>query len=215
MIPLFARSVRDRATAAGVLFTDEQLEQLFRYWELLARWNRTMNLTSLPMNEYPDSTVDRLLIEPAIAARYFPADMSAWIDVGSGGGSPAIPLKIVRPAVPLTMVESRDRKAAFLREAIRELELDQTQVCVGRVEVVSATSGAAAADAITMRAVKLDDSILHAVAHLLRRSGMFLLFGSISTMAAETVQAATRLFIPQTSVLLPAADGRLFPLVRR
>ena len=48
------------------------------------------------------------------------------MDVGSGGGSPAIPLKLAAPAVALTMVEVKARKSAFLREAIRQLELDST-----------------------------------------------------------------------------------------
>ena len=56
------------------------------------------------------------------------ASDALWFDIGSGGGSPAIPLKLARPTLPLPMVESKTRKAVFLREAVRALGLARREV---------------------------------------------------------------------------------------
>ena len=121
-----------RAQKSGVFLPDELASKLVEYtYELLARWNRKINLTSL---EDPDQAIDRLLLEPVLAARHLPAPNVRIMDVGSGGGSPAIPLKLASPAARLTMVEVKARKSAFLREAIRVLELGDTTVETMRYE---------------------------------------------------------------------------------
>src|SRR6516164_7658019 len=112
-----------RSEKASVKVSEEAIEQLGRYFELLAKWNAKINLTALPLDPPTRETLDRLFVEPLAAARYFPRDPVAWFDLGSGGGSPAIPLKILHPEASLTMVEARVRKAAFLREAVRGLVL--------------------------------------------------------------------------------------------
>ena len=74
------------------MFLDESLaSSLVTYYELLARWNRKINLTSL---EDPDEAIDRLLLEPVIAARHLSPAVVNVMDVGSGGGSPALPLAL-------------------------------------------------------------------------------------------------------------------------
>ncbi len=80
-----------RASRAGVFLTDDLSEQLAVYYELLERWNRKINLTAL---DDPDLAIDRLLIEPVVASRYLPQGPITLMDVGSGGGSPALPLTL-------------------------------------------------------------------------------------------------------------------------
>ncbi len=109
------------------------LSPLEAYFRLLTQWNAQINLTSLPLNEPSDAAFDRLLVEPLAAARQIPDASQVWYDLGSGGGSPAIPLKIARPALKLTMIESKERKAAFLREAIRTVGLAGTIVLTERL----------------------------------------------------------------------------------
>jgi 16S rRNA (guanine527-N7)-methyltransferase len=94
--------------------------RLVTYFDLLFRWNQKINLTSLTNI---DEAIDRLLLEPVAAAREL-AHSPSIIDLGSGGGSPAIPLALALSAPRLVMVESRSRKAAFLREAVRELGMN-------------------------------------------------------------------------------------------
>jgi len=133
-----------------------------------------MNLTALPLEGPPDRTIDRLFIEPLAAARYVPMSPLTWVDVGSGGGSPAIPLKLLRPHAKLTMVESKARKVAFLREAVRTLALAGADVQSVRFEDLSA--GQAFANMITLRAVRVDDELLAACRSVLQLGGELFLF---------------------------------------
>lgn len=171
--------IAERAAAARVVVTSSEIDQLETYFDLLSRWSARMNLTSLPLQGLPDKTIDRLFIEPLAAARYVPKSPITWVDVGSGGGSPAIPLKVIRKQARLTMVESKGRKAAFLREAVRVLELSGTDVRNARFEALfEAVSPKIAADLVTIRAVRADDGLLAFCRLALRREGELLLFQS-------------------------------------
>ena len=86
----YRRRVTRRARKANIALSDEVADRLAGYLDLLTIWNRRINLTSL---EEPDTAVDRLVLEPMLAARFVPP-ASTVLDIGSGGGSPAIPLKI-------------------------------------------------------------------------------------------------------------------------
>ncbi len=155
-----------------------EFECLERYYQLLSRWNRRINLTSLSLADFPAATLDRLLVEPLVAASSLEDLPVSWFDLGSGGGSPAIPLKVMRPAVRLTMVESSSRKAAFLREAVHVVGLLDALVLDARVEALAQRVGARTVDVVTVRAVKIDEDLIAAVTHLLKLGGRLLLFGS-------------------------------------
>jgi 16S rRNA (guanine527-N7)-methyltransferase len=166
-----------RARRSKAPLTVPMLAPLEAYFRLLARWNATINLTALPLETPTDETFDRLLIEPLAASRQIPESGGVWFDLGSGGGSPAIPIKIARPALRLTMVESKGRKGAFLREVIRELELPGAEVTEARFEdLVARQEHSATADVITVRAVRTDDALFEVAGHLLKNSGRLLLF---------------------------------------
>jgi 16S rRNA (guanine527-N7)-methyltransferase len=154
------------------------LEPLETYFRLLAQWNVKINLTALPLDPPTDEAFDRLLVEPLAAARQIPTHTpSVWVDLGSGGGSPAIPIKIARPALRLTMIESKERKSAFLREAIRTVGLADVAVETDRFEVVSAQSAyAATTDIVTVRAVKADPELFETARRMLKPGGRLLLF---------------------------------------
>jgi 16S rRNA (guanine527-N7)-methyltransferase len=153
------------------------LEPLEAYFRLLTHWNATINLTALPLDNPTDETFDRLLVEPLAAARHIADVSNVWFDVGSGGGSPAIPLKLARPALRLTMVESKSRKAAFLREVVRRIHLPDVEVLNDRFEeVATRTDAVAATDLITVRAVKTDDALFATAGLMLKDGGRLLLF---------------------------------------
>jgi 16S rRNA (guanine527-N7)-methyltransferase len=154
------------------------LEPLEAYYRLLSQWNAKINLTALPLEAPTDETFDRLLVEPLGAARQIPTlTPSVWFDLGSGGGSPAIPLKIARPELRLTMIESKERKSAFLREAIRVLGLTNTLVETGRFEAAAARPQyCGTADIVTVRAVKADLELFETVRTMLKDGGRLLLF---------------------------------------
>jgi 16S rRNA (guanine527-N7)-methyltransferase len=156
----------------------EMLEPLESYFRLLTQWNAKINLTALPLDSPTDESFDRLLVEPLVASKQMPThNPGVWYDLGSGGGSPAIPLKIARPALRLTMIESRERKSAFLREAIRMLLLTDTEVANERFEDVAARAEyAGRGDVVTVRAVKADQALFEAAGRLLQDNGNLLLF---------------------------------------
>jgi 16S rRNA (guanine527-N7)-methyltransferase len=210
----FEEALRRRAADAGVELAVSHIDQLGAYYELLARWTRTINLTSLPLPGYPAHTIDRLVIEPLLAARFFRAEPPRWIDLGSGGGSPAIPLRVVRPGGSLEMVESRGRKASFLREAVRTLKLERTDVRTTRIEEFSAFSSAAETDLITMRAVKPTSAILHAAARLLKPGGRLFVFGALGVVELEDASVGDLGFPEVESVSLLEPEHRLFILTR-
>jgi len=82
------------------------------------------------------------------------------LDIGSGAGFPALPLKIWAPHIHLTLVESNHKKAAFLREVARALTLANINVITDRAEVLSARPGFPRADIVTLRAVEHFETIL-------------------------------------------------------
>jgi 16S rRNA (guanine527-N7)-methyltransferase len=178
--PHFEKKLAERAAVARVALTTSEMSQLEAYFALLKRWSARMNLTALPLDGLPNHTVDRLFIEPLAAARYVQKSPLDWIDIGSGGGSPAIPLKVLRKHARLTMVESKGRKAAFLREAVRTLELHGTDVQSVRFEELQRVG---AADLITIRAVRADAELLARCRGALRADGEILLFQSAPLVA--------------------------------
>ena len=145
------------------------------YWMLLERWNAKVNLTALPLPGAPSPSVDRLIIEPLLAVRLMPRAPMTWFDLGSGGGSPAIPIKIAIPEARLWMVESKSRKVAFLREVVRTLGLRSVDVLHDRVENV-AVRQPGVAECITVRALRLDQNLLKAARQLLSSSGRLVVF---------------------------------------
>jgi 16S rRNA (guanine527-N7)-methyltransferase len=163
-----------RAAKSGLFLPEELADRLLTYYELLARWNRKINLTSL---DDVDEAIDRLLLEPVLAARYLPAASIRIMDVGSGGGSPAIPLKLAAPLSALTMVEVKARKSAFLREAIRTLELTDSTVETTRYEELLARPELHEAfDLLSLRAVRVELRSLMTLQAFLKPGGTMFMF---------------------------------------
>jgi 16S rRNA (guanine527-N7)-methyltransferase len=169
-----ARLIR-RARRAHVELSPGLIPPLEEYFRLLGRWNAKINLTALPLQPTTDEAFDRLFIEPLRATSLIPDGSRRWFDLGSGGGSPAIPMKLARPHLTLVLVESKARKAAFLRETIRALKLPEAEVANCRFEELAAPTQEA--DLVTVRAVRPDSVLLGTAARLIRAGGRLLLFG--------------------------------------
>ena len=163
-----------RAAKADIPIPAPVADRLVVFLELLLRWNRKINLTAL---ENVDEAIDRLLLEPLAATRHVRASPGRLIDLGSGGGSPAIPLALALPEVDLTMVEIKARKAAFLREAVRVLELPRALVETVRFEELLDRNGHRGTYSLaSVRAVRMDPTTLRQVAEFLAPDGLALLF---------------------------------------
>jgi 16S rRNA (guanine(527)-N(7))-methyltransferase RsmG len=98
--------------------SEVQLEQLDRHYQSLTRWNDRLNLTRI---RDLDDCVRFHYCESLFLGRFLPPGSHRVVDIGSGGGFPGIPIAILRPECEVTLVESHQRKAVFLREATRDL----------------------------------------------------------------------------------------------
>lgn len=197
-----------RASKTGLTLPQGVIDNLNAYFELLRKWNRKVSLTSLPVEEAGDEALDRLLIEPVLATKYFPRADPFVLDIGSGGGSPAIPMKLAAPRISLRMVESKTRKAAFLREVVRTLALDDAVVDAVRFEELLARPALHdAVDVLTLRAVRVDRKILSGLQSFIRPGGLLFLFGTASPTPPQL--GAPHLITGGSHVLLNQWGSRL------
>lgn len=128
-----ARAALDRGLDGLALPLPAQArEKLLAYTALLAKWNRTYNLTAI---RNPEDMVTHHLLDSLAVIGHLPLGAGdALADVGSGGGLPGIPLAIARPEWRVTLNDASEKKAAFLRQASFELALPNVSVHEGRVE---------------------------------------------------------------------------------
>ena len=163
------------------------IEGLETYYQLLTKWNAKINLTAFRLTpEGDDDAIDRLLIEPVVAARYIPENARTLLDAGSGGGSPAIPLKLASRNLSLRMVEVKTRKAVFLREAVRALDLKDAEVETSRFEeLLPRAELHEALDLVSIRAVRIELRTLNTLQAFLRPGGKLLLFRGASQSDLE------------------------------
>jgi 16S rRNA (guanine527-N7)-methyltransferase len=114
---VFADLLRQRLTGI-VELSPGQVGTLEAHCRLLLRWNRTLNLTSI---KTMDEAVERHYCESLFLGKCLPPGAWRIADVGSGAGFPGFPVAVLRPDCLVTLIESHQRKAAFLREASRDL----------------------------------------------------------------------------------------------
>jgi 16S rRNA (guanine527-N7)-methyltransferase len=170
--------IRRRARVARAPLTPILLDGLEAYYELLTKWNAVVNLTAFRLEPGgEDQAIDRLLIEPLVAAKHLPDKATHLLDAGSGGGSPAIPVKLSCPRLALKMVEVKTRKAVFLREAVRVLALEQATVETARLEeLLGRPELHEAQDVVSVRALRIEPKLLMTLQAFLKPGGHLWLF---------------------------------------
>ncbi|CRG51897.1 16S rRNA (guanine(527)-N(7))-methyltransferase RsmG [Yersinia wautersii] len=116
-------------TVAGITLPDQQKHQLIGYVELLDKWNKAYNLTSVrdPLQMLVRHILDSIVVNPHLQG-------SRFIDVGTGPGLPGIPLAIVRPDAHFTLLDSLGKRVRFLRQVQHELGLNNIEPVQSRVE---------------------------------------------------------------------------------
>jgi 16S rRNA (guanine527-N7)-methyltransferase len=107
------------------------IDQLLAYLDLLAKWNKTYNLTAI---RDPLQAVSLHVLDSLSVLRELPEGRGELADIGSGGGLPGIPLAIAEPARRVTLNDANEKKGAFLRQAVIELGLRNAEVHIGRAE---------------------------------------------------------------------------------
>ena len=129
--PQHAQELSLGAEQLNVSLSEQQQEQLLQYLGLLIKWNKAYNLTAV---RNPYEMVSRHLLDSLSVVPYVEQYGDAWLDVGSGGGMPGVPLAILFPQRKFTLLDSNGKKTRFLTQVKLELKLDNLEVIRNRVE---------------------------------------------------------------------------------
>ncbi|HVO57030.1 MAG TPA: 16S rRNA (guanine(527)-N(7))-methyltransferase RsmG [Dongiaceae bacterium] len=142
------KAIQRAAGEFALVLNDRQVQQIQQYTRILLAWNDKVNLTAI---RDPLEILYRHFCESMFGASLLPVENCRLADVGSGGGFPGLPLKILRPELQLFLIESNVKKATFLAEVVRELGLSDTRVLVSRFEEL--TEEVAPLDVVCSRAL--------------------------------------------------------------
>jgi 16S rRNA (guanine527-N7)-methyltransferase len=190
-IDRFSQALRDHAGDFAVRLQDDDIASLSGYYSLLLKWNPRLHLVA-PCSAEEFAT--RHILESLLLLRHFPRDARV-VDVGSGAGLPIIPCLILRADLRATLIESSQRKAAFLREALRGLaKPESTRLIVDRFE----NSPVPHADFISCRALDRFQRVLPKLINWAPPSSTLLLF-------------AGRILANEIKDLFPSVDVERIP----
>ncbi len=185
-----------------------EIENLEILDELLEAWSARLDLVGF------DSWAERALryfAEP-LAARSWLGSARRALDVGSGGGSPALPLAVVSPQVSWTLVESRRKKARFLQDAIDALELEGAVVLADRYESVRSIGRF---DVVTLRGVRVDAKMRTSLLGELLPGGRLLWFSGRDRLENAKRELAGESGLRTTGPRLLVPDGGWLLVVER
>lgn len=158
-----AHILGDLLVAAGLRPIDPDIAAKFEaYLALILKWNARMNLTAI---RDPNEILRRHFVESITCAQALPAGIATLLDFGSGAGFPGIPIALCRPEISVTLAESQSKKAAFLNEVVRSLDLN-ARVFAGRAENLGEQF-----DCIALRAVDRMEQAVASASDLVRAGG--------------------------------------------
>jgi len=155
----------------GLHYSVETQQKLVHYIQLIARWNKTFNLTAIRDVE---DMVSKHLLDSLVVQPYLEADLI--LDVGSGAGLPGIPFAITSPDKQFVLIDTNGKKTRFLTQAKIDLKLDNVEVIHQRVEDYQpmAEGHRIYFDVITARAYAATDDILSSTLHLQNKATQIL-----------------------------------------
>jgi 16S rRNA (guanine527-N7)-methyltransferase len=195
--------------------TEDLISSISAYIDILQHWNARINLTAIRDEE---GIVTRHFGESLFAARHlFPRCSSVpsvvkgfeVADVGSGAGFPGIPIKLWAPEISLTLIESNQKKATFLKEVARALTLTNVNIRTSRAESLAGVSFAV----VTLRAVERFESILPVAAELVAPGGrLALLIGRTQIQQAQSTLPTLNW---SHSVAVPASRSRVLAIASK
>lgn len=185
----------------GAFVPSQLYSQLTTYLELLLKWNARTNLTAI---RDPEQIVRRHFGESLFAAQHL-GTCETLLDFGSGAGFPGLPIQLLYPKIRVTLAESQNKKATFLREVIRTLGV-KTEVWAGRVEAMPAS---VRFDVVTLRAVDNMDAAITAAS--VRASRQLLVLATSRSLPARFAD----LTIASTIALPGTKDQQLVSLDRK
>ena len=126
----FEEEMSKKSKILGVRFSVEQIEQFYKYMNLLIEWDEKMNLTAITE---PKEIILKHFIDSITILKYID-DNSKLVDVGTGAGFPGVPLSIMNPTLKITLVDSLNKRLIFLQEVVKELNLKNIEIVHARAE---------------------------------------------------------------------------------
>ena len=180
-----------------IVLSNEQIQMIDAYSALLYKWNKTYNLTSITNNDdvLTHHILDSLAAVPIFKRYVF--EGAKVLDVGSGGGLPAIPLAIACPDVSVSLVETVGKKTAFLTQVALSLKLKNVEVFNSRVENLKSLSF----DVISSRAFSSLENFINLSSHLIKPEGCWVaLKGQVPVDEINSIRDSFRTEIVQISV---------------
>jgi 16S rRNA (guanine527-N7)-methyltransferase len=174
----------------------ETAEKFTAYLTLLQKWNARTNLTAIRDEE---GILSRHFLESILCAHSLPKSIQTLLDFGSGAGFPGIPIALIHKYLPVTLTESQNKKAAFLREAVRTLNL-QITVHSARAETLKQHY-----DCVTLRAVDKMHQAIPAALQLLTPTGWLAIL--TTTEAAPAIQAEPQTNLIEWEPIQPLTSG--------
>jgi 16S rRNA (guanine527-N7)-methyltransferase len=197
------------ALAYGVTIEGRLGELLHGYLSALLETNRSFNLTAVaePALAWRRHILDSLSLLPSLRAR---PELTEVIDVGSGGGLPALPLAIVLPDRHFTLLEATGKKARFLADTSRALGLDNVSVVAERAETFAQGEGRARFDVVTSRAVSRLSVLLELTLPFVRIGGLALaLKGEQAELEIQEAARALTLLGGVVSAVVRTSTGTI------
>ena len=213
--PFLDDSGRSGRSEESAILDQTQLRYISTYIDILLRWNARINLTAI---RQPEEIVTRHFGESLFAARHlFPAKQGrrerprscSVIDVGSGAGFPGLPIKVWATHIHLTLIESNQKKATFLREVARGLTLTDINIFSGRAEDFPDP----VAEVVTLRAVERFNAVLPVAASLVAPGGRLALL--ISQAQLTSVHELALSFTWKPAIPIPLSATRILAIATR
>ena len=164
--PFITADIERGIEALPFTLNNRQIHQLAALVGLLAKWNRVYNLTAV---RDPQAMVTRHILDSLVVLPYLRGD--SLLDVGTGAGLPGLPLAIACPDLPITLLDSSDKKLRFVRQVIAELDLDRVTVVHARMQAYQPTQPFAM---VISRAVSSLAELHRMTHHLVQEKGRFL-----------------------------------------
>jgi 16S rRNA (guanine527-N7)-methyltransferase len=176
------------------------------YLALLMRWNARLNLTAIRDEA---GVLSRHFVESIACARAIPDSVTTLLDFGSGAGFPGIPIALCRPEISVTLTESQAKKAAFLQEARRTLNLVAAKVHLGRAEALGSTF-----DCVVMRAVDRIEKAIGQAVQLVSPGGCLVVMATRGEQNGLQIAAGSEIHWLRT-VDLPLSEDRVIAIGAR
>ena len=153
--------------------SNEMISKFVKYRDILLEWNEKFNLTAITDK---DEIEEKHFIDSLFLDKYIPLENKTLLDVGSGAGFPGIPLAIAHPNLKVTLIESNGKKITFLKEAVKQLGLDNVEVVQSRIEEFAKRESF---DIVTARAVKELNILLELTIPFAKVGGVLVAYKSI------------------------------------